>query len=69
MSDKDEEKYLSLSGDLDEFRHGFGAQDKAIAGVKILGKSAFNVTKFIFTSAIPDATERMKDDIERRKSK
>lgn len=66
---KVKEKYYSVSGELDDLRYGFGAKDKAIAGVKLISKSAFNVTKFIFTVAMPAYTEKMKEDIERRKSK
>jgi len=54
MSDeKAKEKYLSLSGDLDELRYGGSATDKSIAGLKLIGKSLFNATKFTFSEAVP----------------
>lgn len=68
MSD-DDDKYYSLSNDLDDLRFGYGAEDKAVAGAKILGKGIFNVTKFVFSAAIPAATEQMKREVEKNKSK
>jgi len=67
MSD-DDDKYFSLSNDLDDLRFGYGTKDKAVAGAKLLGKGIFNVTRFVFSSAVP-AAEQMKSDMERKKSK
>ena len=63
------DKYYSVSEDLDELRYGYGAKDKTVAGVKIISKSAFNVTKFIFTTALPAFGEAAKRVAESRKSK
>lgn len=63
------EKYLNLSSDFDDLRHGYGAKEKTVAGAKLFGKSIFNVTKFVFTSAIPAFNEKSKEVIEKNKSK
>ena len=65
----EEEKYYKLSSDFDDLRHGYGAKEKTVAGVKLFGKSIFNVTKYVFTTAIPAVTEQMKKNIEKNKSK
>lgn len=64
----DDDKYYSLSNDMDDLRFGLGAKDKTIAGAKIFGKSIFNVGKFVFTSAIPAATDHLEREAEKKKN-
>lgn len=53
--DNNPEKYLSLSGELDELRYGTSATDKGVAGLKLVGKGLFNATKFAFSEVLPAA--------------
>lgn len=51
--DKNQEKYLNLSGELDELRYGSSAAEKGVAGLKLVGKGMFNAAKFTFSEALP----------------
>lgn len=58
MEDEDgDKKYLSLSEDWSDLVDGYGAKERSIAGLKLLGKSIFNVGKFTFTEALPKIAE------------
>lgn len=52
---KNQDKYLSLSGELDELCYGSSAADKGVAGLKLVGKGLFNATKFAFSEVLPAA--------------
>jgi hypothetical protein len=54
----DDDKYLSLSEDWSELVDGYGAKERSIAGLKLLGKSIFNVGKFTLTEALPRMAEQ-----------
>ena len=49
MNDKKNEKYYNLSNALEDFADAYGAKDKAISGLKLLGKGLFNVAKYAAT--------------------
>lgn len=53
----DSNKYLNLSDDWSELVDGYGAKEKSVAGLKLLGKSVFNVGKFAFTELLPKVAE------------
>ncbi|WP_143189342.1 hypothetical protein [Paraburkholderia lycopersici] len=57
-NDGNDDEYLSLSEDWSELVDGYGAKERSIAGLKLLGKSIFNVGKFTFTEALPKMAER-----------
>lgn len=65
--DEDKDKYLSLSDNIDEFRYSDGAVDKSLAGLKIVGKSLFNVGKFAFSEVLPKAMDHMEKESEKYK--
>ncbi|MBR7901172.1 MULTISPECIES: hypothetical protein [Burkholderia cepacia complex] len=54
----DGDKYLSLSEDWSELMDGYSAKERSIAGLKLLGKSIFNVGKFTLTEALPKMAEK-----------
>ena len=41
MNDKKNEKYYNLSNALEDFADAYGAKDKAISGLKLLGKGVW----------------------------
>jgi hypothetical protein len=65
-SDEKDRKYLNLSQDLDDLRFGFGAKEKTVAGLKLFGKSLFNVAKFTVTEALPEMNKRMEEEIKKK---
>lgn len=64
--DAEEKKYLSLSQDLDDLRFGFGAKEKAVAGLRLFGKGLLNVAKFTVTEAMPEMNKRMAEELKKR---
>ncbi|KVE75810.1 hypothetical protein WI98_11930 [Burkholderia vietnamiensis] len=68
--ESDDDKYLSLSEDWSELVDGYGAKERSVAGLKILGKSIFNIGKFAFTEALPkiaEQTARMAEEAAKNK--
>lgn len=63
--DKEEKKYLGISQELDEIRYGHG--NKAVSGLKILGKGLWNMGVFAVTEAIPKAVEINQKHIDKNK--
>lgn len=59
MSESEEEKkrsYFNMSAAVDELRfESFGKREKAVAGLKILGKGLFNAVKYT-TEVLPAVT-------------
>ncbi|MEK6368028.1 MAG: hypothetical protein V4803_16685 [Burkholderia gladioli] len=54
---ENDDKYLSLSEDWSGLVHGYGAKERSVAGLKLLGKSIFNVGRYAFTEALPKMAE------------
>lgn len=50
-------KYMSVSDSIDEFKSADSTSKKAAAGVKIFGKSLFNVGRFAVTEVLPEFLE------------
>lgn len=61
MSDKDDEKYYQLGDAVDEFNNSYGAKEKTVSALKVLGKGLFNVGKFLVTDG--------KDELEKYNQK
>ncbi|MFL9865855.1 hypothetical protein PQR67_16895 [Paraburkholderia fungorum] len=57
-NNESDDKYLSLSEDWSELVDGYGAKERSIAGLKLFGKSIFNVGKFAITEALPKMAEQ-----------
>lgn len=60
MSESEEEKkrsYFNMSAAVDELRlESFGKREKAVAGLKILGKGLFNAVKYTAKEVLPAVT-------------
>jgi hypothetical protein len=64
-----DKKYLSLANEIDDLRYGLGAKDKSIAGLKLVGKSLFNVTKLIFSEILPAFVAAQQKEINKQTKK
>ena len=64
MNDKKNEKYYNLSNALEDFADAYGAKDKAISGLKLLGKGLFNVAKYAATDGAVAVAESAKNKSE-----
>ncbi|HQV81369.1 MAG TPA: hypothetical protein PLW69_10455 [Agitococcus sp.] len=53
MSEEKDSKYFSMSEAWDEIGYSYGAKDKAVSSLKLLGKGLFNTAKFTVTEALP----------------
>ncbi|MBK1889298.1 hypothetical protein Undi14_04580 [Undibacterium sp. 14-3-2] len=71
MSDKKEkDPYYKMSDALDELRFdAVGKTDKAVAGLKLVGKGLYNITRFTFKEALPEINSRAQKEINNTKSK
>lgn len=70
MSENNKSRYFDMTKAIDEFSHGsFGAKDKAVAGLKILGKGLFNVTKYAASEILPAVAEQAAKSIVRNGDK
>lgn len=61
--------YMSLSEDWTKLVNGDGGKERSIAGLKLLGKSAFNVGKWTLTEGLPKFAEVYKKSIEEQIAK
>jgi hypothetical protein len=64
---EENDKYLNMSDDLEDLKHGFDGIEKTKAGLKIFGKSIFNIGKYAATEVLPEMTRRAEE--ERNKDK
>lgn len=63
---KSDDKYFSMSKAVEEFKHeSFGPGEKALAGLKIIGKGLFNTVKFTSAEIIPSITSQAEKASER----
>lgn len=56
MSDHDDDnetQYLSLGDDYRQMVDGYGAAERGVAGLKLVGKGLFNVAKFGVAEVLP----------------
>ncbi len=49
MSENDDDKYYKLGDAVDEFNYSYGAKDKTVSALKMVGKGLFNVGKYLIT--------------------
>lgn len=49
--------YFKLSDDFEQLKNGYDKKDKAVGGLKLLGKGVFNVGKFTVAELLPGAAE------------
>lgn len=62
----DDQEYLSVSDEIDELKSSSnGAKEKAVAGATLVGKSIFNLGKFLLKEG-PPALERMNKELHER---
>ncbi|MBK1693456.1 hypothetical protein CKO09_01710 [Chromatium weissei] len=68
MSDEKEgASYLRLSDDFDQLRYGFDGTDKMKGGLKLVGKSIFNIGKFALTEVLPAAVAFAAKEAEKKR--
>jgi len=67
MSDdkKKEDPYFNMSDAVDELR--FGSTGKTVAGLKLVGKGLYNLTRYTFMEAIPEFNSRLQKEIDKKK--
>ncbi|MFZ6772339.1 hypothetical protein ACO0LB_06430 [Undibacterium sp. SXout7W] len=69
MSDEKKDRYFSMAEAVDELRYGsFGKREKAVAGLKLLGKGLFNAAKFTVTEVLPEAAKHAEKQTEKMKA-
>lgn len=59
--------YYSPKEAIDDLRYADGAGEKAVAGVKLIGKSLFNIGKFGVKELLPGILEQGARNLEKRK--
>lgn len=57
---EDNDEYMKVSDEIDDLRFGDG-KERAKAGLKILGKSMFNVGKFVAKEVLPALAEKAEE--------
>ncbi|WP_423392808.1 hypothetical protein [Burkholderia sp. LMG 21824] len=57
-------EYMNLSEDWSKMVNGDGSKERSIAGLKLLGKGAFNIGKWTLTEGLPKFAEAYKKSIE-----
>jgi len=65
MSKDKKKPYFNMSDAVDEFYGSFGATDKTVAGLKLIGKALFNTTKYTTTEIVPEVLVRGHENIVR----
>ncbi len=59
-------KYYSAKEAIDEFNDAYGASEKTVAGAKLVGKSLFNIGRFVTSELLPGMLEQGAKDLEKR---
>lgn len=65
MSENDDDKYYKLGDAVDEFNYSYGAKDKTVSALKMVGKGLFNVGKYLIT----DGKDQLESHNERTREK
>lgn len=58
-------EYYSAKETVDDVRYAIGAGETAVAGAKLVGKSLFNIGKFIAGDLLPSALDKGADNYHR----
>lgn len=71
MSEKKEnDPYYKMSDALDELRFdAVGKTGKTVAGLKLVGKGLYNITRFTFKEALPEINSRAQKEVNNAKSR
>lgn len=56
-----DKKYLDLSNDIDDFKYAVDGMDRTKAGMKVFGKSLFNVGKYAVKEVLPEMAKRAEE--------
>ena len=59
--------YYSPKATIQEFNDAYGAGEKAKAGTKLIGKSIFNIGRFIGKEVLPTILEQTANKIDKKK--
>ncbi|MBC3884055.1 hypothetical protein [Undibacterium griseum] len=69
QKEKEKDPYYKMSDALDELRYdAVGKTGKTVAGLKLVGKGLYNLTRFTFKEAIPEFNNRAQKEIDKAKS-
>ena len=70
MSKEDDDKYYKLGDAYDEFNYSYGANDKTVSALKMVGKGLFNVGKFLITDGkdqLESYNERTREKLDKKR--
>ena len=71
MSENDDDKYYKMGDALDELNYSYGAKDKTVSALKMVGKGLFNVGKFLITDGkdqLESYNQRTREKIDKKRS-
>ncbi len=66
MSEEKKSGYFSLSEAVDDFNTSFDTKEKAVSGLKLIGKGLFNVARYTVTTALPEFIAKKGDELSKR---
>ncbi len=70
MSENDDDKYYKLGDAVDEFNYSYGAKDKTVSALKMVGKGLFNVGKYLITDGkdqLESYNERTREKLDQKR--